>query len=92
MMEFDNVETLKQAVEINAGVTFLPYSAIAAECATGALAVLPHQGPEIVRPLGIVSRASRVVSPAVKRFLKALKVPRESSAIATIKASTLATP
>jgi len=76
MMEFDNVETLKQAVEINAGIAFLPYSAIAAEIATGALVVLPHQGAEIIRPLGIVSRASRVVSPAVKRFLKALKAPR----------------
>jgi DNA-binding transcriptional LysR family regulator len=76
MMEFDNVETLKQAVEINAGIAFLPYSAIAAEIATGALVVLPHEGPEIIRPLGIVSRASRVVSPAVKRFLKALKAPR----------------
>jgi DNA-binding transcriptional LysR family regulator len=76
MMEFDNVETLKQAVEINAGIAFLPHSAIVAEIATGALVVLPHQGAEIIRPLGIVSRASRVVSPAVKRFLKALKAPR----------------
>jgi DNA-binding transcriptional LysR family regulator len=80
MMEFDNVETLKQAVEINAGIAFLPHSAIAAEIATGALVVLPHQGAEIIRPLGIVSRASRVVSPAVKRFLKALKTPRKTSA------------
>ncbi len=79
MMEFDNVETLKQAVEINAGIAFLPASAISSELAKGSLAILPHQGPEIVRPLGIVSRASRMVSPAVKRFLKALKTPRESS-------------
>jgi DNA-binding transcriptional LysR family regulator len=83
MMEFDNVETLKQAVEINAGIAFLPHSAIAAEVASGALVVLPHQGPEIIRPLGIVSRASRVVSPAVKRFLKALKTPRKTSATPT---------
>lgn len=78
MMEFDNVETLKQAVEINAGIAFLPASAISSELAKGTLAILPHQGPEIIRPLGIVSRASRMVSPAVKRFLKALKTPRET--------------
>ncbi|NBS06045.1 MAG: LysR family transcriptional regulator [Verrucomicrobia bacterium] len=77
MMEFDNVETLKQAVEINAGVAFLPASAVASELAKGSLAILPHLGKEIVRPLGIVFRASRMVSPAVKRFLKALKTPRE---------------
>ena len=79
MMEFDNVETLKQAVEINAGIAFLPASAISSELAKGTLAILPHQGSEIIRPLGIVSRASRMVSPAVKRFLKALKTPRETS-------------
>ena len=78
MMEFDNVETLKQAVEINAGIAFLPQSAVASELAKGSLAILPHQGPEIIRPLGIVSRSSRMISPAVQRFLKALKVPRDS--------------
>jgi DNA-binding transcriptional LysR family regulator len=77
MMEFDNVETLKQAVEINAGIAFLPASAVATELARGSLAILPHLGKEIIRPLGIVFRASRMVSPAVKRFLKALKTPRE---------------
>jgi len=81
MMEFDNVETLKQAVEINAGIAFLPQSAVASELAKGSLAILPHQGPEIIRPLGIVSRSSRMISPAVKRFLKALKTPRESGAV-----------
>jgi DNA-binding transcriptional LysR family regulator len=90
MMEFDNVETLKQAVEINAGIAFLPTSAISTEIAKGSLVILPHQGPEIIRPLGIVSRSSRMVSPAVKRFLKALKVPRESTPNSTLKAPTLA--
>ena len=76
-MDFDNVETLKHAVEIDAGVAFLPHSAVAAELAAGKLTVLPYHGPEIIRPLGVVSRTSRVLSPAVKRFLKALKAPRE---------------
>jgi DNA-binding transcriptional LysR family regulator len=83
MMEFDNVETLKQAVEINAGIAFLPASAVATELAKGSLAILPHLGKEIIRPLGIVFRASRMVSPAVKRFLKALKTPRESASVLT---------
>ncbi|NBS14616.1 MAG: LysR family transcriptional regulator, partial [Verrucomicrobia bacterium] len=64
-MDFDNVE-------------FLPHSAVAAELAAGKLAALPYHGPEIIRPLGVVSRTSRVLSPAVKRFLKALKAPRSS--------------
>jgi DNA-binding transcriptional LysR family regulator len=75
-MEFDNVETLKSAVEIDAGVAFLPKSVVAKELANGTLVTVPHGGAEIVRPLGVVSRASRVVSPAVKRFLKALKGPK----------------
>jgi len=75
-MEFDNVETLKSAVEIDAGVAFLPKSVVAKELSNGTLVTVPHGGAEIVRPLGVVSRASRVVSPAVKRFLKALKGPK----------------
>ena len=77
-MDFDNVETLKHAVEIDAGVAFLPHSAVAAELRAGKLAALPYHGPEIIRPLGVISRTSRVLSPAVKRFLKALKAPRPS--------------
>ena len=77
-MDFDNVETLKHAVEIDAGVAFLPHSAVAAELTAGKLAALPYHGPEIIRPLGVVSRTSRVLSPAVKRFLKALKAPKSS--------------
>jgi DNA-binding transcriptional LysR family regulator len=79
-MEFDNVETLKSAVEIDAGVAFLPKSVVAKELANGTLVTVPHGGAEIVRPLGVVSRASRVVSPAVKRFLKALKGPKTRGA------------
>ncbi|MCX6935101.1 MAG: LysR family transcriptional regulator [Verrucomicrobia bacterium] len=76
-MEFDNVETLKQAVEIDAGVAFLPQSVIAAELAAGTLAILPHQGPEILRPLGIISRTNQIISPAVGRFLMMLKTPHD---------------
>jgi len=80
-MEFDNVETLKSAVEIDAGVAFLPKTVVAAELAAGTLVSVPHSGPEIVRPLGVVSRASRVVSPAVKRFLRALKGSKGNGAV-----------
>lgn len=75
-MEFDSVETLKNAVEINAGIAFLPQSVVATELAAGSLVVLRHHGPEIIRPLGLVYRMNRVLSPAAKRFLKALKAPR----------------
>jgi DNA-binding transcriptional LysR family regulator len=92
MMEFDNVETLKQAVEINAGIAFLPASAVATELAKGSLAILPHLGKEIIRPLGIVFRASRMVSPAVKRFLKALKTPRESATAAVSETNVPSSP
>ena len=81
-MEFDNVETLKNAVEIDAGVAFLPKSVVAKELASGSLVVLAHAGPPILRPLGVVSRASRVVSPAVKRFLKAFKGGKSAAASA----------
>ncbi len=41
VMEFDNVETMKRAVEIDAGVSFLPEPSVAREVAAGSLVAVP---------------------------------------------------
>jgi LysR family transcriptional regulator, transcriptional activator of the cysJI operon len=72
-MEFDNIETLKQAVEVNAGVSIVPESAVEKEQKTGAIAVLQLQGPAHYRTLGMIYKANRILSPAIKHFLQILK-------------------
>ena len=53
MMEFDNIETIKQAISVGAGVSILPQPTILKEVGNRTLAAIPLAMPEMVRPLGI---------------------------------------
>jgi len=78
VMEFDNIETVKRAVEIGAGVSIVPSATVEQEVRNGTLAAIEFKGPPYYRPLGIIYKAGRVLSPAIKRFLKMLKEPLDS--------------
>ncbi|MBI2204883.1 MAG: LysR family transcriptional regulator [Candidatus Rokubacteria bacterium] len=73
VMAFDNIETIKQAVIIAAGVTILPRHTVQNEVGVGALSVVPLAIPELVRPVGIIHRRQKPLSPAVSRFIQLLK-------------------
>ncbi|MDR2981091.1 MAG: LysR family transcriptional regulator [Puniceicoccales bacterium] len=70
VMEFDNVETLKRAVEIDAGMAFVPEATIRQEVEQGTLIKLRLKGRRISRPLAIVHRKGRVLTPAMKKFIQ----------------------
>ncbi len=69
IMEFDNIETLKRAVEINAGIAILPQTTVQQEVKQGQLKIVPIKGKKIVRPLAILHRKGRVLTPAMKKFI-----------------------
>jgi DNA-binding transcriptional LysR family regulator len=71
-MEFDNIETVKRAVEIESGVSIVPRMTVKQEVESGVLAAVAIGEPRMVRPLGIISRRSRPRSPAQKAFLAAI--------------------
>jgi len=73
VMEFDNVETVKRAVEINAGVSILPEATIVQEVASGTLKALPFSNERFVRPTGILVRKGRVLGPATRYLLSLLR-------------------
>jgi DNA-binding transcriptional LysR family regulator len=73
LMEFDNIETIKQAVEIGAGVSFLPVPTVQAEVERGSLAIAPLAMRDLRRPLGIVHRARQTFTPSVARFVDLLR-------------------
>ena len=74
VMEFDNNETLKRAVEIGAGVTILPLSVVQHELAAGSLAFAHFRNRRAwLRPLGIVRPRGRAPSPAESMFLAMLR-------------------
>jgi DNA-binding transcriptional LysR family regulator len=77
VMEFDNIETVKRAVEIDAGISIVPHVTIEQEAKSKSLMSIEFKGQPYFRPLGIIHKQGRVLSPAMKRFLKTLRDPIE---------------
>jgi DNA-binding transcriptional LysR family regulator len=73
VMEFDNVETVKRAVEIEAGVSLVPQGTIIQEVAKQTLAEVKIDGVDLIRPLAAIYKKNKVLSPAMKQFLAVLK-------------------
>jgi DNA-binding transcriptional LysR family regulator len=73
VMEFDNVETVKRAVEIDAGVSIVPIGTVTQEIAKNTLAAVEIEDGEFYRPLAAIYKKNKVLSPAMKQFLTILK-------------------
>jgi DNA-binding transcriptional LysR family regulator len=74
VMEFDNIETVKRAVEIDHGIAIVPQATVIQEEKQGTLVVLPFRGRQFTRPLAILQRKGRVLTPAMKKFLETLSL------------------
>ncbi|RXK53789.1 LysR family transcriptional regulator [Oleiharenicola lentus] len=72
VMEFDNIETVKRAVEIDHGIAIVPQATVQQELRQGTLAIIPFKGKEFTRPLAILHRKGRVLTPAMKKFVEML--------------------
>jgi len=72
VMEFDNIETVKRAVEIDAGVALVPQATVKQEVKQGTLRIVNFKGKEFLRPLAIIHRKGRVLTPAMKKFIATL--------------------
>jgi len=73
VMEFDNIETVKRAVEIDAGVAIVPQGTVLQEVAKQSLAQVTLDDGEFYRPLAALYKKNKVLSPAMKQFLAVLK-------------------
>jgi len=73
VMEFDNIETIKRAIEINAGVGLLPAPTVVREVEVRSLAAVPLEKNELVRPLAIIHRSGKELSMTVRRFIDLLE-------------------
>ena len=79
VMEFDNVETIKQAIGINAGLTILPRPTVTKELGMRTIVTLPMAFPGLVRPIAIIRRRGRRMTPAVARFVEQLQKPEDAA-------------
>jgi DNA-binding transcriptional LysR family regulator len=73
VMEFDNIETIKRAIEIDAGVGLLPQPTIVREVEAGSLVAVPLATDELIRPLGILYRRGKDLGVTVRRFIDLLR-------------------
>jgi DNA-binding transcriptional LysR family regulator len=73
VMEFDNIETVKRAVEIDAGVAIVPQSTVVQEVAKQTLAQISLDDGDFFRTLAAIYKKNKVLSPAMKQFLSILK-------------------
>ncbi|MGD0518489.1 MAG: LysR family transcriptional regulator [Thermoguttaceae bacterium] len=80
VMEFDNIETIKQAVQIGAGISILPEPTVRAETKAGTLAAIRLIAPEMKRPIGIIHRQRKVFTPTVGKFVELLQQSQKNVA------------
>lgn len=71
--EFDNIETIKRAVEVGFGLAIVPYPSVRDEEKNGQLAVVKFAEKDWIRPVGVVFRSDRNLSLAAKKFVKLLE-------------------
>jgi DNA-binding transcriptional LysR family regulator len=78
VLEFDNIENIKQAIEISAGVALLPLPVLRREVEAGVLAAVPLEDARFVRPLGIIHRRSPAPGKAALRLIELLRQPDDA--------------
>ena len=72
VMEFDNIETIKRAVEINSGISILPKTAITQEVKSGIIKAISFSNENFIRPTGVIVLKDKIVGPAGRYFLDLL--------------------
>jgi len=82
VMEFDNIETIKQAIIIDAGVSILPRHTVQKEASIKTLATVEVAMPDLVRPVGIVHHRQKPLTPTAERFVQMLQEASEAPRVA----------
>ena len=78
--EFDNIETIKRAIEVGSGIALLPGPTVRQEVDAGSLVAVPLRDVVLHRPLGIVHRKHRQLTRATTKMIELLlSVPSEQS-------------
>ncbi len=75
VLSFDNIETIKNLVEIGSGIAIVPEDSVRREAREGALCVIPlAPGDAFRRPIGLLVKKSQARRAAVTAFVEAMRV------------------
>lgn len=73
VVEFDNIETVKRGVLIENAISIVPSESVRSEVEGGTLRRIPIDGKFIWRPLGIVRRRTKAITPAMREMIQLLQ-------------------
>jgi DNA-binding transcriptional LysR family regulator len=71
VMELDNIETVKQSVEADLGLTIVPRATVQNEVRAGTLRAVNFT-ESFARPIGIIYRKGKIFSGAARKFIEML--------------------
>ena len=71
--QFDNIQSVKEAVALGQGISILPECTFLPEIEQGRLVSIPLRDPTLVRPVGIVYRKRKKFTRAARSFLELLR-------------------
>jgi DNA-binding transcriptional LysR family regulator len=72
-MEFDNIDTIKRAIEVNSGASLLPEPTVRSELSTASFVAIAVRGLDLMRPLGIIHRRGVELGKTARRFVQLLQ-------------------
>lgn len=73
VMEFDNIENIKLGLVSGAGVAILPAPTVQREVDLHTLVARPLDAPDLERPIGIIHRRRKQLTPVALKFIQELK-------------------
>jgi DNA-binding transcriptional LysR family regulator len=76
VMELDNIDTIKRSVEIGVGVSIVPLFSVQREVQSGTLAQVHFKGQTFLRPLGVIVKSNRALTPAARKLIELLQRPQ----------------
>jgi DNA-binding transcriptional LysR family regulator len=75
ILEFDNIECVKKALELGSGLALLPEPMLRHEVQSGTLVAIPLSGRRFVRTLSIIYRRNPELSPPASGFIALICQP-----------------
>lgn len=78
VMQFDNIQSIKEAVVLGSGISILPERTMQTEVEQNRLVSIPLHAPELVRPTGIIHRKKKKLTRAGREFLGLVAATEES--------------
>jgi DNA-binding transcriptional LysR family regulator len=70
VMQFDNIQSIKEAVALGSGISILPERAMQAEVVQRRLVSIPFRAPQLLRPVAVIHRRKKKLNRAAREFVR----------------------